>query len=195
MATRVVTVNDILDGHVGLDLECFDRIYLNGWVPNLQVSGQVVNFLTHHLGFPIPSPAILEKIGLQLAALAVKSGNEFGVLQLTAVDPVPVPAELRRADGRSLVPQPTRRTTTRALHPYHHRRRRPGRRSGARCRPRCRQILGTPSHPAPYRGHPTPAQRRGHRDSRRHHGSRSHRHGSALHSLARAIENTLITDE
>ena len=29
MATRVVTVNNILDGHVGLDLECFDRIYLN----------------------------------------------------------------------------------------------------------------------------------------------------------------------
>jgi hypothetical protein len=65
VATRVVTVNDILDGHVGLDLECFDRIYLNGWVHNLQVSGQVVNFLTHHLGFPIPSPAILEKIGLR----------------------------------------------------------------------------------------------------------------------------------
>ena len=65
MATRVVTVNDILDGHVGLDLECFDRIYLNGWVPNLQVSGQVVGFLTAHLGFPIPSPAILEKIGLR----------------------------------------------------------------------------------------------------------------------------------
>jgi len=39
MATRVVTVNDILDGHVGLDLECLDRIYLNGWVNNLQVSG------------------------------------------------------------------------------------------------------------------------------------------------------------
>jgi hypothetical protein len=65
VATRVVTVNDILDGHVGLDLECLDRIYLNGWVPNLQVPGQVVNFLTGHLGFPIPSPAILEKIGLR----------------------------------------------------------------------------------------------------------------------------------
>lgn len=64
MATRVVTVNDILDGHVGLDLECFDRIYLNGWVPTLQVPGQVVSFLTQHLGFPIPSPAILERIGL-----------------------------------------------------------------------------------------------------------------------------------
>jgi hypothetical protein len=64
MATRVVTVNDVLDGHVGLDLECFDRIYLNGWVPNLQVPGQVVSFLTQHLGFPIPSPAVLERIGL-----------------------------------------------------------------------------------------------------------------------------------
>jgi hypothetical protein len=58
-----VTVNDVLDGHVGLDLECLDRIYLNGYVPNLQVGGQVVSFLTQHLGNPIPSPAILEKIG------------------------------------------------------------------------------------------------------------------------------------
>jgi hypothetical protein len=59
----VMTVNDVLDGHVGLDLECLDRIYLNGYVPNLQVSGQVVSFMTAHLGYSIPSPAILEKIG------------------------------------------------------------------------------------------------------------------------------------
>jgi len=58
-----VTVNDVLDGHIGLDIECLDRIYLNGYVPNLQVGGQVVSFLTAHLGNPIPSPAILEKIG------------------------------------------------------------------------------------------------------------------------------------
>ncbi|UQX13417.1 hypothetical protein [Candidatus Mycobacterium methanotrophicum] len=58
-----VTVNDVLDGHVGLDVECLDRIYLNGYVPNLQVGGQVVSFMTGHLGCPIPSPAILEKIG------------------------------------------------------------------------------------------------------------------------------------
>ena len=29
-----VTVNDLLDGHVALDVECLDRIYLNGYVPN-----------------------------------------------------------------------------------------------------------------------------------------------------------------
>ena len=41
MATRVVTVNDILDGHVGLDLECFDQIALDEVaVPNLQVPGE-----------------------------------------------------------------------------------------------------------------------------------------------------------
>ena len=58
-----VRINDVLDGHVGLDLECLDRIYLNGYVPNLQVSGQVASFMTAHLGYPIPSPAIMEKIG------------------------------------------------------------------------------------------------------------------------------------
>ena len=61
--TSVVTVSEVLDGHVGLDLECLDRIYLNAYVPNLQVGGQVVSFLTQHLGNPIPSPAIFDKIG------------------------------------------------------------------------------------------------------------------------------------
>ncbi len=65
--TTVVNINDVLDGHVGLDLACIDRLYLNAYVPNLQVSGQVVTFLTGHLGFPIPSPALLHKIGNRLS--------------------------------------------------------------------------------------------------------------------------------
>ena len=37
MASRLkrsvpVTVNDVLDGHVALDLECLDRLYLHGWI-------------------------------------------------------------------------------------------------------------------------------------------------------------------
>ncbi|HSU35638.1 MAG TPA: hypothetical protein VLJ88_08255 [Propionibacteriaceae bacterium] len=60
---EVLTVTGLLDGHVALDVECLDRLYLNGYVPKLQVSGQVAGFMTRHLGYPIPSPAIMEKIG------------------------------------------------------------------------------------------------------------------------------------
>ena len=62
-APTVTSINDVLDGHVGLEIECVDRLYLNGYVPNLQVPGQVVRFLTEHLGNPIPSPALFERIG------------------------------------------------------------------------------------------------------------------------------------
>src|SRR5215472_6577080 len=63
MDARVVTVNEALDGHAALDIECLDRVYLNAYVPILQSSGQVVAFMTQHLGMPIPSPALMEKIG------------------------------------------------------------------------------------------------------------------------------------
>ncbi len=53
---RVITVNDVLDGHVVLLIECLDRI-INAYVPILQTSSQVVAFLSGHLGFPFPSPA------------------------------------------------------------------------------------------------------------------------------------------
>ena len=78
MVTRPVTVNDVLDGHLALDLESFDRIYLNGYVPNLQVGGQVVNFLTHR-GFAIPSPALLEANGTRFRR-AVESYAEANAI-------------------------------------------------------------------------------------------------------------------
>ncbi len=46
-----------------LDLECVDRLYLNAYVPNLQVGGQVERFCKDHLGLPIASPAIIHPIG------------------------------------------------------------------------------------------------------------------------------------
>jgi hypothetical protein len=73
-----VTVSGLLDGHVGLDVECLDRVYLNGYVPNLQVSGQVVNFLTQHLGYPIASPAVFEKIGTRFRAEVRDFAKERG---------------------------------------------------------------------------------------------------------------------
>jgi len=57
MSGRVVTVNDVLDGHVALDIQCLDRIYLNAYVARLQTSAQEVAFLSGHLRYPFPSPA------------------------------------------------------------------------------------------------------------------------------------------
>jgi hypothetical protein len=62
------TVAEILDSHVALTVESFDRIYVNGYVPKLQTSGQLVGFLTQHRGNPIPSPALLRKISDQFKA-------------------------------------------------------------------------------------------------------------------------------
>ena len=59
----MTNVNELLCEHVTLDIECMDRIYLNGYIPNLQVPGQLVNFLTKHRGHTIPSPALLGRIG------------------------------------------------------------------------------------------------------------------------------------
>jgi hypothetical protein len=59
----VGNVNEILDGHVVLDLECLDRIYLNAYVPKLQVGGQVVTFFSQHRNQPIASPVLFQKMG------------------------------------------------------------------------------------------------------------------------------------
>ena len=45
------------------DLEYLDRIYLNAYVPNLQVPGPVSMLMTGQLGCPIPSPASQSKMG------------------------------------------------------------------------------------------------------------------------------------
>ncbi len=71
----MTNVNELLREHVTLDIECLDRIYLNGYIPTLQVPGQVVNFLTTHRGHEIPSPVLLGRLGQQFVA-AVKGYAE-----------------------------------------------------------------------------------------------------------------------
>jgi len=61
----MTNVNEILREHVTLTVDCMDRVYLNGYIPNLQVPGQLVNFLIKHRGNVIPSPILLGKIGQQ----------------------------------------------------------------------------------------------------------------------------------
>jgi len=79
MGAHVVTVNDVLDGHVGLDIQCLDRVYLNAYVPILQTSAQVVAFLSTHLGYPFPSPALFNQIGgrFRRAVESYAAGNDI----------------------------------------------------------------------------------------------------------------------
>jgi hypothetical protein len=75
----VVNVNDLLNDHVTLDLECLDRIYLNAYVPNLQTSGQVVGFMRTHLGLTIPSPSVMEKMGNRFRRAVDAFAEDHGI--------------------------------------------------------------------------------------------------------------------
>jgi hypothetical protein len=55
-------INELLEGHVTLEVECIDRLYLNGYLPSLATGGGLIRFLTEHLGKPIPSPVLLGQI-------------------------------------------------------------------------------------------------------------------------------------
>jgi hypothetical protein len=55
-------IEAIIRDHVTLTVDCVDRLYLNGYVPTLQTSGQLCWFLRDHLGNPIPSPALLRPL-------------------------------------------------------------------------------------------------------------------------------------
>ena len=79
----MTNVNELLREHVTLDNECMDRIYLNGYIPTLQVPGQVVNFLTKHRGYAIPSPVLLGRMGQQFVAdvKAYAEQNEIPIIR------------------------------------------------------------------------------------------------------------------
>ncbi|WP_433616740.1 hypothetical protein ACQP2P_15685 [Dactylosporangium sp. CA-139114] len=79
MGAHAVTVNDVLDGHVALDIQCLDHIYLNAYVMKLQTSAQVVAFLPAHLGYPFPSPALFNQIGQRLrrAVVSYAAANDI----------------------------------------------------------------------------------------------------------------------
>jgi hypothetical protein len=92
MASRItrsvpVTVNDVLGGHVKLDLECLDRVYLHGYLGRLQVSGQLVQFLKHR-GYPIPSAACLQQIGdaFRRRVASFAEANHIPVVALKAAE-------------------------------------------------------------------------------------------------------------
>jgi hypothetical protein len=39
VTTRTIDINEVLEGHVSLEVHCADRLLLNAYVPKLQVAG------------------------------------------------------------------------------------------------------------------------------------------------------------
>jgi hypothetical protein len=44
----MITVAQLLKEHVSLDIECVDRIYLNGYIPSLQTPQGLTSFMRYH---------------------------------------------------------------------------------------------------------------------------------------------------
>ena len=82
-----VTVNDVLGGHVALDLECLDRLHLQGYLGQLQVREQVIQFLTHR-GFKIYPAACLQQIGdgFRRRVASFAEASDIPVVPLKAAD-------------------------------------------------------------------------------------------------------------
>ena len=55
----MLTIEEILQNKIKLDIECVDRVLLNGYVKYLQMPGGVVNFIRGQKEMPIPSPKVL----------------------------------------------------------------------------------------------------------------------------------------
>ena len=58
----MATIPELLDGHVTLEVECLDRLYLNGYIGKLATGPGLVFFMREQLGKPIPSPVVLGQI-------------------------------------------------------------------------------------------------------------------------------------
>ena len=54
-------VDTLLRDHVNLQVDCIDRLYLNGYVPRLQRPENLWWFLVRHHGHPIPSPPLIKR--------------------------------------------------------------------------------------------------------------------------------------
>ena len=73
------TVAELLNGHVGLDSEGMDRIYLNLYQPRLQTGGGVVAFFKHHRGAQVASTTLMAPMTRDFAAAVQSFAKPEGV--------------------------------------------------------------------------------------------------------------------
>jgi hypothetical protein len=75
------SIPELLKDHVTLEVECLDRLYLNGYIGALATSGGLVTFMREQLGKPIPSPVVLGQVSEgfreSVKAMAEREGIPF----------------------------------------------------------------------------------------------------------------------
>jgi hypothetical protein len=75
----MLTVKQILTDKISLDIECIDRVYLNGYVKHLQLPGGLITFIREQMGFPIPSPIVLPPFTQAFRKAVEKYAQEQGL--------------------------------------------------------------------------------------------------------------------
>jgi hypothetical protein len=73
------TVAELLDGHVGLEIESIDRLYLNLYQPRLQTGGGVVGFFKRHRGAQVASTTLMAPMTREFAAAVQAFAKREGV--------------------------------------------------------------------------------------------------------------------
>jgi hypothetical protein len=73
------TVAELLDEHVGLDIEGIDRLYLNLYQPRLQTGGGVVGFFKGHRGAQVASTTLMAPMTRDFAAAVQAFAKREGV--------------------------------------------------------------------------------------------------------------------
>ncbi len=58
----MASIAELVNGHITLEVECLDRLYLNGYISTLVTGPQLSWFMRQQLGKPVPSPAVLGQI-------------------------------------------------------------------------------------------------------------------------------------
>jgi hypothetical protein len=75
----MLTVKEVMTEKIALDIECVDRVYLNGYVKHLQLAGGLITFIREQMGFPIPSPMVLAPFTQAFRKAVEKYAQEQGL--------------------------------------------------------------------------------------------------------------------
>jgi len=75
----MASIPDLMKGHITLEVECLDRLYLNGYIGKLATGLGLVMFMREQLGKPVPSPVVLGQITERFRAAVKELAEEQGI--------------------------------------------------------------------------------------------------------------------